>query len=124
MNAIAVCLPRIVRFLGTDDCEGASCPHCGATGRYIHRFRVDDGRTLAAMSGCVKLFPVSRVAIEEQRLLKKLSDYKNRGWRSLNQRDTEALAAIYSFYEIGGDERHVLRIIDNAKLANIMRRRR
>ena len=116
-------LPRIVRFLGTDDCPDSSCPHCGCTGRYIHRFVVEDGRTLAAMSGCAKLFPCSRVATEEQRLRKKQADYAKRGW-SLNRVDREALEAVESFYAGIFDERAALARIDHAKRTNTMRRGR
>ncbi len=111
-------LPRIVRFLGTDDSPDSSCPHCGATGRYIHRFQVENGTFAAAMSGCVKLFPVSRIAVEEQRLRKKLGDYAKRGWNSLNRRDTEALAAIEDFYAGTRDERSALSVVNGAKAAN------
>lgn len=115
-------LPRIVRFLGTDDSPGSSCPHCGATGRYIHRFVVEDGRTLAAMSGCVKLFPQSRVAAEEMRLRKKAAEREKRGWR-LNRNDRDALDAIEAFYAGTRDEASTLRTIDLAKRSNQARYR-
>ncbi len=128
MTAALVTLPRIVRFLGTTDCPDSQCPHCGATGRYIHRFLVDDGRTLAAMSGCVKLFPVSRIALEEQRLREKLARYKKSygAGATLNRRDAEALAAIDAYYEGGcqvASERSVLSLVDGAKRANSARYR-
>lgn len=110
-------LPRIVRFLGTDDSPGSSCPHCGCTGRYIHRFVVDDGRTLAAMSGCVKLFPQSRIASEEQRLRKKAEQRKKNNW-NLGRLDRDALDAIDAFYAGTMDERTALSRVDHAKRAN------
>jgi hypothetical protein len=110
-------LPTIVRFLGTDDSPDSSCPHCGCTGRYIHRFVVDDGRTLAAMSGCVKLFPVSRIALEEQRLMKKKADYEKKGWH-LNRDDSAALEAIARFFAGEFDERTALSRVDSAKANN------
>lgn len=116
-------LPRIVRFLGTDDSPDSACPHCGATGRYIHRFIVDDGRTLAAMSGCVKLFPCSRIAIEEQRLRKKLEDRAKRGWL-LGRADQDALGAIDLFYAGVLDERTALERVNSAKRYNQSRIRR
>jgi hypothetical protein len=116
-------LPRIVRFLGTDDAPDSSCPHCGATGRYIHRFMVDDGRTLAAMSGCVKLFPCSRIATEEARLRKKLEERTRRGWK-LGWSDRNALDACDRFYAGTLDERSALRTIDLAKRSNQARYRR
>lgn len=122
MNAVAS-FPRIVRFIGTDDCPGSSCPHCGAEGRFILRFQVDDGRQLAAMRGCAKLFPVCRVATEELRLRTKLADYAKRGWNGLNRRDSEALAAIEEFYAGSRDERSTLSVVDGAKAANTAKSR-
>jgi len=110
-------LPRIVRFLGVDDCPDSACPHCGATGRYIHRFVVDDGRSLAAMSGCVQLFPTTRIAKEEQRLRRKANDRAKKGWR-LNRGDLEALAAIEQFFAGSIDEHTALSRVDSAKRAN------
>ena len=110
-------LPKIVRFLGTDDSPDSSCPHCGSAGRYIHRFVVEDGRTLAAMSGCAKLFPASRIAIEEQRLRKKEADRAKKGWK-LNRSDLDALAAIEQFFAGAIDERLALTRIDSAKRSN------
>jgi hypothetical protein len=115
-------LPRIVRFLETSDSPGASCPHCGAEGRFVLRFVVEDGRTLGAMRGCVQLFPVSRIAREELRLREKLAGYLKKGWNGLNRRDTEALAAI-AFYAGACDERSALSIVDGAKRANQARYR-
>ena len=119
-------LPRIVRFLGTDDAPGSCCPHCGAEGRYTIRFVLEDGRHGGAMRGCVQLFPVSRVAIEELRLRDKLASYVKRFGQSatLNRRDTEALDACDAFYAGTRDERSTLSIIDGAKRANQARYRR
>lgn len=87
--------PRIVAFLGTDDYGPgcASCPHCGATGRYIVRFRVEDGRHLGAMRGCLRLFPVTPLAQEHGRLLDKQKRMESQGWK-LSRRAAEALAAV------------------------------
>jgi hypothetical protein len=114
--------PRIVRFL--EPYESDTCPHCGATGRYVLRFQVEDGRTLGAMRGCVKLFPVSAVALEELRLRKKLADYQKRGWKGLNRNDTRALEAIEQFYAGTLDERSALGAVKSAKSANTSRYRR
>lgn len=111
-------LPRIVRFLGTDDCPESSCPHCGATGRFILRFRVEDGRELAAMRGCASLFPVSRIANEELRLQQKLARYRKQGWGKLNRVDSSAMEAIDAFYSGTLDERSALERVDIAKRAN------
>lgn len=119
-------LPRIVRFLGTDDAPGASCPHCGAEGRWILRFQLEDGRRAGAMRGCVKLFPVSRVAVEELRLRDKLAGYVKRfgSGASLNRRDAEAMGACEEFFAGTRDERSTLSVIDGAKRANSARYRR
>ncbi len=116
-------LPRIVRFLETSDCPDSSCPHCGATGRFILRFQVDDGRTLGAMRGCAKLFPVSRVAIEELRLREKAAKYAKLGWR-LNRVDSLAVDYIESFYAGTATEREALYAVDAAKAYNTRGRRR
>lgn len=115
-------LPRIVRFLGTDDSPDSECPHCGARGRFIHSFIVEDGRRLAAMSGCVKLFPVSRVALEEQRLRKKAADRAKKGW-VLNRDDRRALDAIERYFAGELEERYALSLVDSAKANNVNRAR-
>lgn len=89
-------LPRIVKFIGTTDTGpggNASCPHCGARGRYIVRFQVADGRQLGAMRGCVQLFPVSELARQHCHFLDKRQRYVAKGWR-LNCEDSAALDAI------------------------------
>lgn len=111
-------LPRIVRFLATDDSSGASCPHCGATGRYILNFVVEDGRTLGAMRGCVKLFPVSKIAVEELRLRTKQAQRAKIGWE-LNAADRGALDAIAEFYAGTVGEQYALNVIQYAKSKNI-----
>lgn len=122
-DTITDALPRIVRFLGTDDSAGSSCPHCGSTGRYIHHFVVADGRTLAAMSGCVKLFPQSRIASEEQRLRKKSDERAKKGWK-LNFADRQALQYIEEFYAGTRDEASAIREVDHAKRVNAFGARR
>jgi hypothetical protein len=113
-------LPRIVRFLGIDECEGSSCPHCGAEGKYIIRFQCDDGIRRGAMRGCVKLFPVSQIANEEMRLREKLNGYiKAYGETAhLNANDTRALDAIEAFYAGQLEERFALAAVNQAKQAN------
>lgn len=120
---MSVALPRIIRFLETDDSPDSSCPHCGATGRYIHRFVVEDGRTLAAMSGCAKLFPCSQVAHEEARLRKKETERKKRGWQ-LGRADRDALDACDRFFAGQIDERMALATINSAKRYNQLKVRR
>lgn len=57
--------PKRIVTLETIDCGpmedgGGNCSHCGAEGRWIHRFLCDDGKIYGAMSGCIKLFPLAR----------------------------------------------------------------
>lgn len=113
-------LPRIVRFLGVDYAPDSACPHCGATGAYIHRFVVDDGRTLGAMSGCTKLFPVSLLALEEARLQRKHLDYRRRygAQARLGRNDQRMLEAIGEFYAGIRSEAAVLSEIKSLKRAN------
>lgn len=120
MSAAVSTLPRIVRFLESEDSPGSSCPHCGATGRFILRFQVDDGRVLGAMRGCAQLFPVSPVAREHARLMEKAKRYAKEGWR-LNRADTEAVDACESFFAGTLDERAALAIINAAKRSNAAR---
>lgn len=87
--------PRIVRIVG--NFESDTCPHCGARGRYVTAFETDDGRHLAAMAGCIRLFPVSPIASEHLRLMKKL-EACNRTGRRLNRWDLASLDAIEAFY--------------------------
>lgn len=55
-------LPSILAVLNVIDggpCDGqmtATCPHCGAEGRYIIEFLCDDGSRRGAMKGCFQLF--------------------------------------------------------------------
>jgi hypothetical protein len=122
MNAAT--LPRIVRFIETTDCgPGATCPHCGATGRWIVRFVTDDGRHLGAMRGCVQLFPVSQVAREGLRLRDKAAKYAKQGWH-LNQADTRALETIEAFESGNATEQQAMSAVKSAKARNTARFRR
>lgn len=116
-------LPLIVRFLDTDDAPDSVCPHCGAAGRRVHRFVTSDGQTRGAMSGCVKLFPVSPVAREELRLREKEARYVAQGWK-LNRLDARALASIDAFYSGAGDESSAMAAVHAAKQATAARFRR
>lgn len=118
--------PRIIRFIGSTDSPDSSCPHCGATGRFILYFMVEDGRRLGAMRGCAKLFPASRIAIEELRLTEKLKRLVKSygGTARLNQNDRRAAEAIEGFYAGSMSEQQALGIVDGAKAANSARYRR
>jgi hypothetical protein len=118
--APAPALPRIVRFLGTDDHGpgGGTCPHCGATGRYVVRFQVEDGRQLGAMRGCVRLYPVTELARQHGHLLEKQSRYaaKRPPWK-LNARDTEALRWLEDAIVGRADPQHAVTIAQSARRA-------
>ncbi len=118
--------PRIVRFFETIDAPDSQCPHCGATGRYILRFQVADGRRLAAMRGCASLFPTSPVAHEELRLRQKLESLQKRFGRqtTLNRNDARAMDAIQAFVDGVSTEDEALRAVTLAKRANTARYRR
>jgi len=81
-------LPRLVLSLGVDDNgpsdngrASASCPHCGAPGRYIHRALAEDGSIVAAMSGCIKLFPKSKAFDATARTLERVKERTDKGWK-------------------------------------------
>lgn len=121
-------LPRIVKFLGVDDHGpdgGASCPHCGATGRYVIRFQVEDGRQLGAMRGCVKLFPVTELARQHEYFVAKRTRYaaQRPPWR-LSARDEEALRWIEDAIEGRADPQHAIAIAQSARRAAAMKYRR
>lgn len=117
-------LPRIVKFLGTDDCgAGASCPHCEASGRYVIRFQVEDGRTLGAMRGCVKLFPVTELARQHQHFIDKQTRYVKQGWK-LSARDAEALRFLEAAIDRQADAHQAVVIAQSARKMNAMKYRR
>lgn len=90
-------LPKIVRFFEPTRAPDSQCPHCGATGALIHHFETEGGRRLGAMSGCVKLFPVSPIAGLDVELRKKEAE-AGRLHRNLASWDIEKRAAIDAFY--------------------------
>lgn len=108
----AEALPRIVRFLGTSDAGGADafCPHCGATGRYVHTFQCEDGSTRGAMSGCIQLFPVHPIASAALRLEARQLGLRQRFGLTakLNSWDQQIREAIDEFYAGTMDERTAL----------------
>jgi hypothetical protein len=118
--------PRIVRFFETSDAPDSECPHCGASGRYILNFQVEDGRRLAAMRGCAKLFPTAPIAYEELRLADKLKRLrKSYGPQAhLNRNDTRAMEAIEAFYAGQCSEDQAMLEVKSAKAANSAKYRR
>jgi hypothetical protein len=111
--------PRIIAHLGvtdhgpSDDGRGSTtCPHCGADGRYVHHFLLENGTKGAAMSGCIKLFPMSELAIEQKRINEKESSR-----RKLNSWDEKALDAIEAVIAGSMDEDTAVRIVRQQKAA-------
>lgn len=98
MTAIAT-LPRITFVTKVQDFGpgGASCPHCGAIGRWVTEFVCEDGETRGAMRGCIKLYPQGPFVTKSIELLDKERKEAEgmKGYR-LNKWDIEQLAAINS----------------------------
>lgn len=89
-------LPKIIRFEGKHDSGeygAATCPHCGADGRYVWTFTCDDGKRHGAMSGCIKLFPVSPLAEEHKKIIERKADRDKKG-QTLASWDIAKLDAI------------------------------
>lgn len=104
--------PKIMLYTGMHDAGPAdprpngTCPHCGAEGRYTYFFRASDGNEYGAMSGCLKLFPVSEIALEQKRLMdKRRTSGRTNSW------DDKAQDAINRFAAGDLDEDEALRII-------------
>lgn len=118
--------PRIVRFTGKTDAGefgAASCPCCGAPGRYVYSFQLADqpNREFGAMAGCLKKrFTVAPIAWEEQRLREKARSFEKKGWK-LNSVDRAALRAIESFYAGDIAEHYAMATVEAAKAENMAR---
>jgi hypothetical protein len=108
-------LPKIIQYLHvtdagpSDDGRGSTvCPHCGSPGRYVHHFVVEGGERAAAMSGCVKLFPVAKTAALQMKLSEKLRKLQGQYGKdaTLNSWDTRTQEALDKFFagEISEDE--------------------
>jgi hypothetical protein len=120
-------LPRIIRFDGKSDAGeygAATCPHCGADGRYVWSFLCEDGTRRGAMAGCIRLFPVSAVADEHRKIMERQADREKKG-RNLASWDVAKLAAIEAFHAGETTEGDALRTIEtqNAKRTAWMNRR-
>jgi hypothetical protein len=91
-------LPKIIAIVGIEDhgpCDPeptASCPHCGADGRYIYHFICEDGSHRGAMAGCLKLFPKHQFAEKVQGVFKKSLEARKSG-RRLASWDEDVLKA-------------------------------
>jgi hypothetical protein len=118
-------LPKITRYVGMTDHGPAddngvaptTCPHCGSPGRYVHHFEVEGGYTASAMSGCIRLFGITRLAQEDMKLSEKERELAGKKWNpnSWQKKMREAIEAAYKG-EITEDE--ALRTIDRQKAAS------
>lgn len=98
-------LPRIVTITGRSDSGeygGASCPHCGAAGRYVIWFVCEDGTSRGAMAGCLKKFPMHpfakrALALQDKRAELAEQNAKTHGTRQLASWDQQVLDAIEAY---------------------------
>jgi hypothetical protein len=81
---------------------------------------VEDGRVLGAMRGCVKLFPVSAIALADLFLKDKAERYRKQGW-ALNRADSHAAEMVDRFYAGEVPETVALAACRSAKAANARR---
>lgn len=89
-------LPRVLYVKHRTDAGefgAATCPHCGADGRYVIHFVCEGGIERAAMAGCFKLFPKSALADESLKILERKADREKQG-RSLASWDLRKWEAI------------------------------
>lgn len=108
-------LPRIIQFTGMSDSGeygNATCPHCGAQGRYVYNFIVEGGERRGAMAGCIQRFPVSQIAKVHKGLLKKAQEYASKGW-TLPSWDLAIVEAIEAFGRDEMTEGQCLTIVTN-----------
>ena len=118
--AVKTDLPMIVRFTDMydggpcDDGATATCPHCGSDGRYIFFFECEDGTERGAMRGCLKLFPVSKIAEIDRKLIEKEAELAKKYGREahLNSWQTAQREAIDAFYAGSISQEEALRTID------------
>jgi hypothetical protein len=112
-------LPKIVYLLGVDDSGeygNATCPHCGAQGRYTYFFVCDDGERRGAMAGCIKLYPQHEFVAIHAAILQKQRDNQKKGWK-LAGWDQETLDAITAYAAGKMSEGEAKDVIGRAKRA-------
>lgn len=86
MTAAVSTFPKVIAVLSVTDAGpggGATCPHCGAEGRYVNWFLCDDGKKRGAMAGCFELFPKAhgRVAALTAEAFRRVGDANATGQR-------------------------------------------
>ena len=106
-------LPRILVITGREDYGedgAATCPHCGASGRYVTTFIIEGGAAWGAMAGCLQLFPKSEYAAIYAKAIAK---------KKPNQWDTDIMTGIdkYGRGELSKEQlNNGLRAISNERL--------
>lgn len=90
---------RIVESIDSGEFGSASCPHCGADCRYYKTFDAISPSggivRLGAAAGCIKLFPISKLAERHVKLFDKQRSYARKGW-ALNRADSQIMDIIDS----------------------------
>lgn len=113
MTNIYTDLPKIVRVTSVTDAGefgAATCPHCGASGRYIYHFDCADGTHGGAMKGCFSKFPKHKFAAIHANILD-----KKRTKKYLASWDTQKLEAIEKFIAGELTEKQAQHLIDMAQ---------
>jgi hypothetical protein len=83
--------------VGDGEPGSATCPHCGAWGRYVYGFTTVDGEHHGAMAGCVEVWPGGKAAVaafkKVQKRLDQITDNaKSHGLALAECYDSEARA--------------------------------
>lgn len=92
-------LPTVIRITSVTDAgekDGATCPHCGASGRYIYHFDCVDGTHRAAMKICFSHFPKHEFVKVSEDVKKREAAYRAQGW-DLPTYDVEIIRTIDMF---------------------------
>lgn len=98
--------PSIIAVLACDDygpCEEgptASCPHCGAAGRYVYTCLMSDGTRKGMMKGCLGTFAKDACAKQcESAVGKKALESSGKGY--LSKWDKQVLWALDHIETVG-----------------------
>ena len=90
-----ICIERVEDNGPVED-SSATCPHCGAQGRYIFWFKCDDGTQRGAMKGCLSKFKMHRFAKIASDILYKQRENERKGWKMASW-DVSVMDAIEAF---------------------------
>lgn len=114
-------LPTVIYVISVEDhgtaeegIPAATCPHCGAAGRYIYTFRCSDGSERSAMKICFSRFPQHSFCGDHAKVLKKEHENAKKGWK-LASWDREIKDAIERFARGEMTEAEAACAIQNAK---------